>query len=208
MELTTVSSTSYSDTTAQPATSYMYDVVAIDGAGNVSLPSAPVAVTTPAAPAPPQVLTFTATDDTYIDADSPTSVHGAEARIMVDASPHRDTMLRFVVSGTVGRTVRSAKLRIYCIDSSPVGGTFHRVSDTTWREGTVSWNSAPPADSAALGSLKSVSPGKWYELDVTPAVAGDGAVAFRIASTNKNGADYRSKEGGASFAPQLVVELP
>jgi glucose/arabinose dehydrogenase len=207
LELTTVQATSYSDTTVQPATSYMYDVIAIDAAGNVSLPSAPVAVTTPAAPPPPQILTLTATDDTYIETETPTSTHGADTRVTVDASPHRDTLLRFVVSGAAGRMVRSAKLRLYCIDSAPVGGAFHRVSDTTWREGTVTWNSAPAADLAAIGTLKSVSSGRWYEIDVTSTVLGDGAVAYRIVSTNKNGADYRSKEGGAAFAPQLVVEL-
>jgi chitodextrinase len=207
LELTSVPGTTHSDTTVQPATSYMYDVVAIDAAGNVSLPSAPVAVTTPAAPPPPQVATFAATDDTYVGADSPATVNGASTRVTVDANPVRHTLLRFVVTGAAGRAVRSAKLRLYCTDSAPVGGSFQRVPDTTWREGTVTWSSQPAADPPVVATLGGVKPGNWYEIDVTPTVAGDGAIAYRIVSSSPNGADYRSKEGGASFAPTLVVEF-
>jgi hypothetical protein len=58
-----------------------------------------------------------------------------------------------------------------------------------------------------VATLGAVKPGNWYEVDVTPSVAGDGAIAYRIVSSSPNGADYRSKEGGASFAPTLVVEF-
>src|SRR6185295_1236196 len=69
----------------------------------------------------------------------------------------------------------------------------------------VTWNNAPPADAAALGTLGSVTTGNWYEVDVTSAVTGDGRVSFEGISTSTNGADYSSKEGAAGLAPQLVV---
>jgi chitinase len=42
--------TSYSDTTVAPATTYTYTIVAFDVAGNASSPSSPVTVTTPSVP--------------------------------------------------------------------------------------------------------------------------------------------------------------
>ena len=50
--LTTSPTTSYQDTTAQPATSYTYTVDAVDGAGNRSNQTAAVPVTTPSLTSP------------------------------------------------------------------------------------------------------------------------------------------------------------
>src|SRR6185369_11971291 len=44
--------TCYTDTTAQPNTTYSYTVVALDAAGNASAPSSPLSVTTPPATGP------------------------------------------------------------------------------------------------------------------------------------------------------------
>jgi hypothetical protein len=38
-------------------------------------------------------------------------------------------------------------------------------------------------------------------------VTGDGVVTFRIEPGSSTGADYSSRDGTASRAPQLVVEL-
>ncbi|MGC2208333.1 MAG: metallophosphoesterase [Candidatus Dormiibacterota bacterium] len=53
---TPVSSTSYTDTTASPGTTYQYTVDALDGAGNVSPQSSPYPVTTPAGSAGPAMV--------------------------------------------------------------------------------------------------------------------------------------------------------
>jgi len=204
VELATVQGTTYSDTTVQPSTTYTYDVVAVDAAGNVSAPSAPVSATTTAAPT---TLSVPVADDTYVASDRPTTTYGSAVRVTADNQPRRHTLLRFVVAGIGGRAVRSVKLRLYCVDNSPVGGAFHRVTDTTWREGTVTWNTAPVASATTLATLGSVVVGNWYEVDVTQAVAGDGAVAFLIDSTSNNGADYRSKEANPAQAAQLVVTV-
>jgi hypothetical protein len=84
-----------------------------------------------------------------------------------------------------------------------VGGTFRRVADTTWTEGSVTWNTAPAADAATIGSLGAVAAQTWYEVDVKALVAGDGTYSIKGLSTSTNGAYYSSKEGG--FAPQLVI---
>jgi uncharacterized repeat protein (TIGR03806 family) len=58
----TVTSTSYTDSTASPNTSYSYTVAAYDVAGNQSLPSAAAKATTPATPPPPSSVTLTGAD--------------------------------------------------------------------------------------------------------------------------------------------------
>jgi hypothetical protein len=114
-------------------------------------------------------------------------------------------MLKFVVSGVNGQSISSARLRLYCIDSSPVGGEFYRVGDNNWSEATVTWNNSPVADSQAIATLGSVSPGIWYEIDLSSFITGDGTYSLRVTSSSTNGADYRSKEGG--IAPELVITI-
>jgi acid phosphatase type 7 len=69
----------------------------------------------------------------------------------------------------------------------------------------VTWSTAPPAASSPTATIGSVSSGTWITVDVTAFVQGDGVVSLRISSTNSNGADYTSRQGTASNAPELVV---
>ncbi len=81
-----------------------------------------------------------------------------------------------------------------------------RMSNTTWSETGVTYNTRPAIDGATLSTLGAVSVGTWYELDVTSAVTGNGTISLGLRSSNGDGADYASRED-ATFAPQLVVEF-
>jgi predicted secreted Zn-dependent protease len=59
----TASGTTYTDNTVSPSTQYSYTVEAFDAAGNVSNPSDPATVTTPAAAANPPVISQIATSN-------------------------------------------------------------------------------------------------------------------------------------------------
>ncbi|MFL5842954.1 MAG: DNRLRE domain-containing protein [Thermoleophilaceae bacterium] len=200
-QIATATSTSYSDTSVQPNTSYAYYVVAYDSAKNGSGASNTVSVATPA---PATVLTFSPTADTYAGADAPTTVYGASTRFIADNSPVKRLFVKFSVSGVGTRRVLAAKLRLYCVNPSESGGDFHG-SDPAWSESSMSWNLQPAIDTTIVSSLGAVSSGRWYETDVTPLVKGDGTVSIAATSTSSNGAYYSSKEGTAGFAPQLVV---
>jgi chitodextrinase len=204
VQIGTATGTTYADTTTQASTSYSYIVKASDAAGNVSGASNTATATTPP---PSTVLTFTPSDDTYVQADLASSNFGAATAIGVDNSPIKHILLKFAVGGIGSRTVVSVKLRLYCVDPATFGGDFRRATDTSWSESTVTWNTAPVADTTSLGTLGAVAVGTWYEVDVTPLVTGDGAVGLRVSSTSTNGADYSSKEGAAGLAPQLVVTV-
>jgi hypothetical protein len=123
----------------------------------------------------------------------------------VDNSPIKHFLLKFNVSGLNGKQVTSAKLRLYNVDPSGKGGDFYQVSDNSWQEETITWNSAPAALPDLRASLGSVSASNWYEVDLTSLIAGDGTYSLLISSTSSDGADYSSKEG--ANPPQLVVTV-
>ncbi|HEY9526959.1 MAG TPA: DNRLRE domain-containing protein, partial [Anaerolineales bacterium] len=160
---------------------------------------------TPTQTASPSTLTFTPAADTYVRSDQPTTNFGASSQLLADGSPVKNIFLKFTVSGVGARTIVNARLRLYCTNSSASGGTFYRVADTTWSEGTVNWDTAPVADLNSLATLGVVASGTWYEVDVSSLVQGDGTYSLKLSSTSADGSNYSSKEGTAGFAPQLIV---
>jgi len=196
--------TSYADTTVAPATTYGYTVQALDAAGNTSVASGAAVVTTPPTSSGGQ-LTFTPTDDAYIQASAPTVNAGSATTLQTDASPIKDFLMRFTVSGVGSNTVTSAQLKLWVVDPSTFGGTIRPTTSTSWSEGSLTWANAPAAASSPSATIGPVSTGTWVTVDVTAFVAGDGVVSLRVSSTNTNGADYTSSEGTASNVPRLIV---
>jgi hypothetical protein len=197
------SSTSFTDTTTSGSTTYSYTVKAFDAAGNQSSSSNSTSITTPSGGGSGG-LTFTPIDDASVYQDSPDSNFGSNSTVEVDNSPVKHFLLKFSVTGVGSKTVTNATLRLYCVNSSPMGGEFRSVSTSDWTEGSVTWNSAPSFGSA-VATLGSVSSGNWYTVNVTSLVHGDGTVSIGVTSTNSDGADFTSAEGSGSFAPQLIV---
>jgi chitodextrinase len=202
VQIATASSPSYLDTTAAANTTYNYYVLAFDPTGNTSGSSNLLTITTPP---PPATLIFTPAADTYVQSDLPTTNFGSAVQIVVDNSPVRNVLLKFVVSGVGTRQLVSAKLRLYCEDASGVGGIFYKVADNSWNETTVNWNNAPTADTVSFATFGAVAAGNWYEVDVSSLITGDGTFSLKMASSSGDGAYYTSKEGTAGFAPQLIL---
>lgn len=151
-----------------------------------------------------QVLTFTPSADATIKRDNPNSNFGSVNSLEVDGSPVYDFLLKFNVTGVGSGSISSAMLRLHNINASSNGGSIN-VTDSSWTESNVTWNSAPVAGTTVVDSLGSVSPGNWYELDVGSVLNGDGLYSFRLISSSSDGADYFSKEG--PFPPELVLTI-
>ncbi len=158
-------------------------------------------------PAAAATTTFTPVADTYVADNAPTTNFGTSGQLGVDASEVKRSFLKFTVSGVTG-TVTSAKLRLHTDTAagseSTSGGTWKLMSSTTWSETGVTWNNQPAIDGATLGTLGAVAVNTWYEIDVTSQITGNGTFSIGGASTSTNGADYDSRETGAT-APQLVI---
>ena len=189
------------------ATTYTYEVSALDAAGHESARSNPATVTTPAPPGAVSYV-FGPTDDTYVDASVPSTNFGGATKLVADASPADNLLLRFDVA-TSGCDITSAKLRLTVGsgrgDGSLKGGDFYATLTTSWSESTVTWANAPAANAALVGSLGAVNPGLTYELDVSSAVGADGPLSLRATSKSMGAVRYVSQEGSATLGPQLVV---
>jgi fibronectin type 3 domain-containing protein len=201
-QIDTSATAGYVDRTVQPDTTYAYQIVASDFAGHDSESSATAVATT----APPdETVTFTAVEDAQLDADTPDTNAGTNRSLRADASPKRDFIVKFDLSGLAGRQVLGAKLRLRCIDAGTNGGEFSRVPDNSWSESTVTWNTAPATDGTVADAINDVAVGEDYDLDVTPLVTGDGQLSVRVRTTSANSVGYMSSEG--DVAPRLIVTL-
>jgi fibronectin type 3 domain-containing protein len=201
-KIATTETSTFSDSGAQPNTSYSYHVVATDFAGHTSDASAAATVTTAG---PDEVHVFTPTDDATIDSTLPDKNAGTSTKLSVDKDPMKGFLMKFGLSGLAGRRIISATLRLNCTNASTNGGQFRPVADNSWSEKTVTWNTAPAADPVLTGALDDVLVGNTYNVDITPLVKGDGTISLRTSSPSTDGADYTSKE--STTPPQLIVRL-
>ena len=152
-----------------------------------------------------QSLTFTPVADTYVNSSLPSTNFGTATDLGVDASPTQEAYLKFDVTG-VGSSVTSARLRLYVINPGPSAGTAARMSNTSWSEASVTYNTRPAIDGPTLSTLGAVSTGQWVDYDVSAAVTGNGTWSFGLRSDATDGVDYASREDSA-HTPQLVVSF-
>lgn len=148
--------------------------------------------------------TFAAKEDQTIlssSRNSHDSKYGNKNVLRVDGSPATNFLVKFEVNGLDNKTVTSAKLRLYNTEGSFSGGRFYSTTNN-WHDDTLTWKNAPAAYNW-MGSLRWVSSKRWYEVDVTKFVTGNGTYSFRATSSSYDGASYSSIEGGK--APELKV---
>jgi hypothetical protein len=200
-----VTATSFHDTTVAAATSYDYTVRAVDSNGNVSPDSNKMTVTTPGG----TTLTFSPIADAYVDQANPTANFGTATTLKTDSgTPVVQSFLRFDVSGITGKTVQKATLRLYVTNGAPDGPPMHVVTDTSWTETGITWNNQPPLGTL-LSDVGALTASTFVDYDVTAALAGkaDGEYSIGIAQTpTTDGVDFRSREA-TSNGPKLTVAL-
>jgi len=156
-----------------------------------------------AAPAPR--LTFTPVADARVNEASPTSNAGNDValRVKSQAGSSFQSYLKFDLRSLSG-TVLSAKLRLFCSDTSNSGGSVFAVADDSWTEAGIKWSNRPPLGAGA-GVLAGVTAGFWGEVDVTAAVTGPELLSLAVAGGSTNSAIYSSREG--AHPPELVLTL-
>jgi chitodextrinase len=200
----TLTGTSWTDTGAEPATTYHYAVDAVDAAGNRSA-KATADATTPPNPPTGNTVTVGPDADAYVRSSVPSSNTGTKATLEVDADPEiLQTYLRFTVPAT-GGSVTSAHLKLYATDASGNGGSVYAVADTSWGETTITWSNRP-ALGGSIVAVGVVPLNGWVDLDVSSAVTAAGPVSFAISTPATNGSDYASRQHAtADLRPQLVV---
>src|SRR5438445_180334 len=157
--------------------------------------------------APTTTLTFNSAADTYVDGGSATTNFNSAAILRADASPARTIYLRFAVTGVGGRQVQQARLRLGVNAGSPAGGTVHLITNTTWNEATVTYNTRPALDGPGLQTLGAVTAGATIEFALDGAIAGDGVYNLAIDSTNSAAVAYNSSLAPSGQKPQLALTV-
>ena len=150
-----------------------------------------------------QVTRAVAVADAYVSSSKPYTNYGSAPRLKVDLYPTLRTYLRFDVQG-LNAAVTRATLRLY----NYRGGAYavRSVGVNSWSESGITYANAPQFATTSLASSGSVSSGSWTALDVTQAVTGNGSFSFAVVSSLGGSATILSRENGATYAPQLVVE--
>lgn len=148
------------------------------------------------------IRTFAPVADARVESGAPNSNFGAENRLGADTRPLQGSFVKFDVTG-IGRTVYSARLRLFITDPSSNGPALYSTA-TGWTETGITWANRPPAIGAALGNQGAVTTGTWVEYDVTAAITGPGLYAFTWVADSSNRTDASSREG--ANPPQLVID--
>jgi PKD repeat protein len=146
-------------------------------------------------------VTVTPTDDAYVRVNFPDENTGSQTTLRAYKSSRTVSYLKFSVNGVTG-PVADVKLRLYVTDPSAIAGSIYSVANTTWSEGTITWNTRPTVGSL-LGAGSQAPNGAWIEFDLGAAVPGDGVYSFAVQDGGDDAVWYSSKEG--SHPPQLVV---
>jgi hypothetical protein len=151
-------------------------------------------------------LTFNPTADTYVDSSLPTANYGTAATVDADASPVKQSYLRFQVSGIGTRRVARVRLRMFQRDASPSGGKVYKLATDSWSEAATTYNTRPATTGSSVVSFGAVSSGNWYEVDLGSAfVSADGTVSLAVTSSHGDGVKWASRESATK--PELIVDL-
>jgi hypothetical protein len=179
--------------------------------------TAPVSITTPAGTATSSdafvvtdgtpTLTVPASADAYVAANRDHRSYGSTRTLNLNGKPAKNVLVRFTVSGVGSGSVAGATLRLYCVHGSHGGGHVYPVLDDTWTESHVSWTRAPSGGKDPIAVLGRVRSNRWYEVNVSSVVNGDGTYTFRLRAPSAARTRYMARDGDPSRQPQLVVAL-
>ena len=147
----------------------------------------------------------TLTDDSYVREDTPGTNYGTDNQLQLKSADGKDryTYVKFTVSSISG-SVDTALLKMYSVDIGQ-NATVKTVSDTSWTEGSITWNNHPTMgntlDSQYVGN------NQWVEFDVTTHITGNGTFSIGIeGDLNANGKNFYSSDfSNGDYAPELNI---
>lgn len=174
-------------------------VLTVESAEDNPLPP-PAPLTLSGAP-----VSFAASADTFVDAESPGAAQGGATTFKVDSAPMQEAYLRFPVQGLT-EAVQRAVLRLYVNSGSDDGPAVYALTGLPWSESAVTWSTRPARTGSAVEDAQGVATGSWVDYDVTDLVRGNGDVAFGLYPTSSDGVTFYSRESAdASLRPRLLV---
>ena len=124
---------------------------------------------------------------------------GSSPELSADASPLKETYLKFDLQSLAGQTISSAKLRMFVTNGSGGVQRVMNVADTTWVEGTLTYSNEPVKGAIVAGFVPGSTTGVWTEVDLTSTVAANvgSMMSIAIDSASSDGFGLNSKEAAS-----------
>ena len=203
-----VPGTSFTDTTAAPATSYAYTVKAYDGAGNVSPASEPLNVTTPAADTTPPTVSLTA------PADGAT-VSGTVTLTSTASDASGVAGVQFLLDGNpLGAEDTSAPYSLPWASTAVANGSHSLAARARDSSGNTATSTAATV-TVANGGTGPDQVGQWGPLIPLPAVAihsallPNGRILLFQGDFSKGGQQYvlDPQTGAVTHVPDAAADL-
>jgi hypothetical protein len=181
-----------------------------DAAGNALAADKTWTFTTPSAGGgTPEIVTLTATADTYVSGGAAGTNYGASAALSVDNSPVEGIYLKFDLSAYAGRTLENAALQLGSAGNASTGKqNVKLVADDSWTEAGLTFSNRPALGTSILGTLGPTTTNTSYSVPLTvSSLAGElGAqLSLGLDTSSTDGLVLNSKEAGASVAPKLIL---
>jgi Calcineurin-like phosphoesterase len=189
------------------------DSFTINKSGPPPPTSTPTTAPTTTTTAPGGGVTVTANADSFVQSDVPTAAHGADTSLYVDSSPTKITYLKFDTSALAGQTLTAATLRITTTSSSSSGSpdtqVVHPVSDSSWTESGLTYNTRPGVGAANLGSVSATASNTTYSIPLNASQLQSligGQLTLALDSTGGTGdAFYVNSREATTNRPQLLL---
>jgi fibronectin type 3 domain-containing protein len=144
------STLSYPDKSVAGGTTYQYQVIAVDPAGNASAASNTATVTTPAGTS--TTASVATSQAAFIYSGTTGTNYGSTDPLLLSASAYR-TLLEFDTSSIpAGATITSANLVVTPTLSETSGGVEVHPDTSGWNQSTVTWANQPTWNTTVLGT--------------------------------------------------------
>ena len=149
--------------------------------------------------------TFTPVADAYVSSADPGANYGSATRLEVEGSPTVRSYLRFDVELPQGAQITGATLRLYTgAGSTLIGYQAYAVTDSTWGEDAITFDSAPPFG-AQLGTSGGWSTAGYKNVTLPSSYVTQGVNSIGASTSAVSEKTFWSREADAN-PPQLVVD--
>lgn len=149
-----------------------------------------------ASPTPISSTSITPIDDSWVEQANPTATHGTSTTLSSDNTPVEQALMKFDLGVLAGRTISSAKLRMYVTDASASTQVVKPLLSNAWNEGTVNYSNQP-GRGAQIATFPGGTTGTWREVDITSFITANigQTISLAIDSTGSDGFDFSSGDG-------------
>ena len=180
------------------------DATGVAGLGAI-LTAVPAA--DPAAAAVLSPVTMNPIDDAYVAGELPNDNFGSDILLDADASPVRESYLKFDLRPLASQGVSQATLRMYVTNGS--GGAFELrdVSDSSWTEASITFNNKPAKGNLIAGFTPGTTTGRWLQVDITSAAASKAGsfMSAALQTLSTDALEFNSSEAAANRV-ELVIQ--